>query len=313
MTLRNVLALLCLPAPGLLVDAQAAEVAPLTSTVTTTQEPNVSDRPPILFIHGMFMSGSSWAGWEAWFQARGYETYAPDWPHRDGDPEQLKQTPPEELPELGLEEVLDVYRAAIDEMPEPPIVVGHSMGGLIVQILLREGRVRAGVAIDSAPPSGVQTLKWSFLRSNVPVLLKRRKPFVPSRSWFAYAFDHTLDEAELERVWREHAVPESGKIARDSTTKLAKIDPTADRPPLLLIAGEEDHIIPASLVRKNRDFYRGPQTDFQAFPGRTHRICGQDGWEEVAGHVDGWLEGVLRQDGPAVPSPDHDTRQVAAH
>lgn len=253
----------------------------------------MSDHPPILFVHGMFMNSSSWSEWETYFAERGHATYAPDWPYRDGDPEQLKAAPPEELPSLRLEAVLDVYRKAIAEMPEPPILVGHSMGGLVVQILLQEGNVRAGVAIDSAPPAGVRTAKWSFVRSNLPVISKRRRPFVPSKAWFNYAFAHTLDDAEVERVWRQYAVPESGQVARDSTTDLAKIDPNAPRPPLLLVAGEADHIIPASLVRKNYEYYDGPRTDFQEFEGRTHWICGQEGWQEVAGYVDSWLENAI--------------------
>ena len=62
---------------------------------------------------------------------------------------------------------------------------------------------------------------------------------------------------------------------------------------MLLVAGELDHIIPASLNRKNHAFYDGPPTDFREFAGRTHWICGQDGWEEVAGYVESWLEHAL--------------------
>lgn len=251
-------------------------------------------RPPILFVHGMFMKASSWSAWEQYFSDRGYATHAPNWPYREGDPEELKSAPPAQLPSLGLDEVLELYRNAIDEMPEPPIAVGHSMGGLVVQILLQEGRVRAGVAIDSVPPAGVTTFQWSFLRSNVPVVLSRGRPFVPSKSWFSYAFAHTLDDDELDRVWRAHAVPESGQVARDSTSGIARIDPSADRPPLLLVAGELDHIIPIALAKKNYAFYRGPHTDFRQFEGRTHWICGQDGWEEVAGHVESWLDVTLQ-------------------
>lgn len=280
-------------APACAADAPAENST--LSSPAFTQEHTVSDHPPILFVHGMFMNASSWSGWEAYFSERGYSTHAPDWPYRDGDPAQLRATPPEGLPSLGLEEVLDVYRHAIAGMPEPPVVVGHSMGGLVVQILLQEGNVRAGVAIDSAPPAGVSTYKWSFLRSNLPVLFSRQSPFVPSKSWFSYAFAHTLDDAELEQVWDTYAVPESGQVARDSASDLAKIDPTAQRPPLLLVAGELDHIIPASLVRKNHAFYQGPQTDFQEFEGRTHWICGQEGWEEVAEHVESWLEQTLQE------------------
>lgn len=88
-------------------------------------------------------------------------------------------------------------------------------------------------------------------------------------------------------------MPESGQVARDSTSDIAKIDPAADRPPLLLVAGELDHIIPASLSRKNFEYYQGPPTDDQEFAGRTHWICGQEGWEEVAQYVGTWLGRAL--------------------
>ena len=104
---------------------------------------------------------------------------------------------------------------------------------------------------------------------------------------------------ELERVWQAHAVPESGQVARDSASEVARIDPSAPRPPLLLIARELDHIIPASLVRKNHAFYQGPSTDFHEFEGRTHWICGQEGLEEVAEHVASWVAHTLQEESPA--------------
>ncbi len=251
------------------------------------------ERPPIVFVHGMFMTPNSWASWEAHFQSLGYATSAPAWPGRDGTPASLRSAPPAVLSELSLADVVDVYRAEIARLDRPPILVGHSMGGLVVQLLLQEQLAVAGVAISPAPSHGLSSSKWSFLRSNFPLLLPTRKPVLPSLNHFRYSWAHTLPRSEVAAIYEQYVVPESRVVGKGPTTKASAIDFRAPHPPLLLIAGEEDRIIPASLVRKTAKRYaRGPSTaELRSFPGRTHWIVGQAGWEEVAHAVQSWLEG----------------------
>src|SRR5260370_1287287 len=111
----------------------------------------------------------------------------------------------------GVLDIFENYKQAIDALPEPPILIGHSFGGLFVQLLLDQGVGVAGVAIDSAPPKGVLTLEWSALKSNAPVLFKwmgwERIAHL-TFSEFQYAFVHTLPEPEQIAAYERQVVPE---------------------------------------------------------------------------------------------------------
>ncbi len=249
----------------------------------------------VVFVHGMFVTPLCWNEWQAYFQARGYETIAPAWPeHELPVEEQRKRHPSKQLGAVTLEQLLDHYRAAIKGLDEKPILIGHSMGGLIVQLLLQEGLGSAGVAIDSAPPKGVISLKWSFLKSNWPAIspsAKLDEPIALSFEQFQYAFLNNLPEDKARAAYQGYYVPESRRVGKGPTTDVAKIDFTKARPPLLMVAGSEDHIIPASLNRSNYGRYsKSPAvTDFREFPGRAHWIIAQDNWQEVADFVLDWL------------------------
>jgi len=250
----------------------------------------------VVFIHGMFMTPSCWEKWEPYFQSRGYKTLAPAWPeHELPIAEQRKASA--KLSAVTLEEVLERYRKVIRELgpDNPPILVGHSMGGLIVQLLLQEGLGAAGIAIDSAPPKGVISLKYSFLKSNWPVISATAKidePIVLSQDDWNYAFANCVAPEEQKASFEQYAVPESRRVGKGPTTAVAKIEYDRTRPPLLFIAGELDHIIPASLNRSNYGKYQGSPsiTDFREFPGRCHYIIGQRGWEEVADYALEWIK-----------------------
>jgi esterase/lipase len=149
------------------------------------------------------------------------------------------------------------------------------------------------VAIDTAPPKGIFSLKWSFLKAIFSTInpLKGNSVCVPSVEWFHYAFCNTMSLEETRSEYERYVVPESRNLPRSSTTDAGKIDFSKPHPPILLVAGEKDNIIPASLNMKNFEAYtnKESQTDFKEFPGRTHYICGQTGWEEVAEHIERWL------------------------
>src|SRR5512146_455325 len=125
----------------------------------------------IVFIHGMFMNALCWEGWLARFQARGYTCLAPNWPGRDRPVEALRASHPDpQLGRLTLTDVVEYHTGLIQKLPEAPVLIGHSMGGLVTQLLVQRGLAAAGVAIDSAPPSGVFTTRWSFLKANWPMI-----------------------------------------------------------------------------------------------------------------------------------------------
>jgi pimeloyl-ACP methyl ester carboxylesterase len=262
---------------------------------TKLDAPRIASTKTIVFIHGMFVTPSCWQRWEAYFQARGYRTLAPAWPEHDPPAAgQRAKHPNPALAKLRLDDVVEHYRAIVKALPEKPILIGHSMGGLVVQVLLQEGLGAAGVAIDSAPPKGVITLKWSFLKSNWPSInpfASLKKPIYLDEDDFRYAFVNTLPPDAQKRAYDAEATPESRRVGKGPTTAVAKIDFQKLRAPLLMIAGERDHIIPASLNRKNFEKYRGPSiTDFKEFAGRDHWIIASEHWQEVADYVSGWID-----------------------
>jgi esterase/lipase len=169
------------------------------------------------------------------------------------------------------------------------------MGGLAVQKLIELDKGAAGVCIDTAPPKGIFSFKLSFLKANLPTInpLKGNSVFLPGISWYHYAFCNTMTMQQTEIEYNKFVVPESRNIARSSTSNEGKINFIQPHNPLLFIAGEKDHIVPASLNKKNFTAYQDSNSkkNFKLFPGRTHYICGQANWEEVAQYSIDWIEG----------------------
>lgn len=172
----------------------------------------------IVFIHGMFMNPASWGQWLRFFEAKGYACHAPSYPFHEGDPSSLRRNIDPQLGRLTFGEVVETMGTFIDTLPEPPILVGHSMGGLVVQRLIQGGRGVAGVCVDSAPPRGVMSFQWSFLRANLPTInpLKGNSPCLPDVSWFRYAFCNTMSLEETKVAFENFVVPESRNIPRSS-------------------------------------------------------------------------------------------------
>jgi len=253
--------------------------------------------PTIVFIHGMFMNALCWEHWMERFRSRGYTCAAPAWPGRDAPVETLRKKHPDpQLGSLTLTQVVAHMTDFVKKLGPKPALIGHSMGGLVTQILLNRDLAAGGVAIDSAPPVGVLTTRLSFLKANWPMInpfISRLQPRSMSFKDFQYAFVNNLPLEEQQRAYDRYVVPESRGVPRESLGAVARIDFRKPHAPLLLTAGTEDHIVPASLNRTNhRKYRRSPSvTDFKEFPGRAHFIIGQKGWEEVADYVLAWLKG----------------------
>ena len=251
---------------------------------------------PIVFIHGMFMTSLCWEHWLARFEASGRVVSAPEWPGRTASVDELRAAHPDpELGNLGLVDVVESYSEIIEAMPETPVLIGHSMGGLVAQLLLAKGLGVAAVAIDSAPPQGVFSAEWSFLKSNWPMITpfhdKHDPRMIPFKD-FAYSFGNTLSESEQRAFYDRYAVPESRQVPEQSLTSVAHVDFAARHAPLLLIAGGSDHIIPAGLNKANAEKYRNSDsvTDFHEFEGRDHLTIVEAGWETVADFVANWID-----------------------
>lgn len=258
-----------------------------------------SEVDTVVLIHGLWMTALSWERWTAHYQERGYRVIARSWPGLDGDIEELRRDP-SAIAGLGITEIVDHYEAIIRGLDRPPIIMGHSFGGLMTQILLDRGLGAAGVAIASAPVKGVLLLPFSTLKSSFHILrnpLNNHRATALTEEQFHYAFTNLLSEAESKQVFDRYAVPGPDHLLFQAG--LANFNPHAattvdfhndTRAPLLLIAGDKDHISPTSVVKANFNLYRKSKavTDYQEFTNRSHYILGQDGWQEVADAALDW-------------------------
>jgi len=263
-----------------------------------------SDKIPLMLIHGAWLSSRSWENFADYFGKRGFAVSAPEWPRKHGDVEQLREDA-EELAGLGLAEIVDHYEALIRELDHPPVLIGHSFGGLIVEVLLDRGLGRAGVAMSPAPPKGILVLPFSSLKAASPALAH------PSR-WhgivtltpeeFSYGFVNTFSPEEAAAAYERYAVPETGQIFYEAGFANFHLHPptqvhfkSEQRAPLLIVGADKDNTVPASVSRAQYKKYErsAAKTEYLEFEGRPHLFVVGEGWEEVAASIDSWLDGVL--------------------
>lgn len=253
----------------------------------------------IVLVHGLWLTPRGWERWVERYSQRGHRVLAPAWPGMEVEVEALRRDP-SVLNGLGVTEVADHYEKIIRELGGPPIIMGHSFGGLIVQILLDRGLGSAGVAIHPAPIKGVLRLPISSLRSSFPVLrnpANRERTVALTPEQFHYAFTNTLSADESRQSYDRYHVPTPGRpLWQTATANLVRHAATEvdlhnnDRAPLLLIAGGADHTVPPSMIREAKQRYHrsAAVTDYHEFPGRPHFTMGVPGWERVADHALTW-------------------------
>ncbi len=243
----------------------------------------------IVLINGLWISALGWELWVQHYTDKGYRVIAADWPGREGEIEQLLRDP-SNFASLGLADVVDHYEQLIRELETPPIIIGHSFGGLVTQILLDRGWGAAGVAIASAPPKGV----FRSVFRNLKLALNGRS-LTPQQ--FHYDFANTLGDAASVAAFERYVVPAPNRILRQ--VALANFSPDApstvrfhndSRAPLLLVAGGKDRVVPSSMVKANFDSYRESkaETDYKEFPEQTHFTLVHDALQKVPDYVLGW-------------------------
>lgn len=253
----------------------------------------------IIFIHGAWVTPECWESFRSFYEAKGYQCLAPAWPYLDRPISELRRQPANELAQQSIGLLVDHFEREIKKLPEPPILIGHSFGGLIVQLLLDRGLGRAGVAIDAAPPRGVLP-SLTALRSALPVLLawqSWKRVLTMSFASFSSTFANTLSPAEQRLAYDRYIVPAPGRIYLQAALGLGNSVHFANpnRAPLLLIAGEEDKTSTASMVESMyRKHQRSPvSVDIRRFPHRSHWLIAESGWEEVAQEIQVWIENKL--------------------
>jgi non-heme chloroperoxidase len=254
---------------------------------------NTSGRVPVVFVHGLWLLASSWDRWASHFEAAGFAPLSPGWPD---DPDTIEEAheDPTVFADKTVGQVADHYAEVIGGLERRPVLIGHSFGGLIVQMLAGRELATATVAIDPAPFRGVLPLPFSSLKSGSPVLgnPRNRHRAVPlSYEQFRYSFANAVDEEQARRLYDEFAVPAPGaslfQAAAANLNPLTevKVDVhAAERGPLLIISGEQDHTIPWALANAayKRQKHNDAVTEIVEVAGRGHALTIDDGWQEVA-------------------------------
>jgi pimeloyl-ACP methyl ester carboxylesterase len=267
-----------------------------SKTHTDTEEiaqANSTGRIPVVFIHGLWLLPSSWDRWAAVFEEAGYAPVTPGWPD---DPETVAEAKahPEVFAHKTVGQVADHYAGLVSQLKKKPVVIGHSFGGLLTQILAGRGLSAASVAIDPAPFRGVLPLPFSALKSASPVLSNpsNRNRAVPlTYDQFRYAFANAVGEDEAKELYETFAVPTSGaplfQAAFENLNPWteAKVDTkNPDRGPLLIISGEKDHTVPWAIANASYKQQKRNEgvTEITKMPNRGHALVIDSGWREVA-------------------------------
>lgn len=250
----------------------------------------------VMFVTGAFVTHHGWDEWIKYFESKGYKAIAPAWPYKDGSPQELRDRQPNDikLALLTLNEVVDSYANVAKSLPEKPIIIGHSLGGLMTQILVSRGLAEAAVAIHPVPPLGVFPYEFSFLKAgwrSLGLFTSVKKTYLMSFKTWQYAFVNDMPLAEQKAAWEANTIPESKTVARGGLTSAAKVDFKKPHAPLLITAGEKDHIIPPHLNYRNYKAYKpnGSVLEYKVFKGRNHFVLGQDTWKGDADYILEWL------------------------
>jgi len=252
----------------------------------------------ILFIPGAFLANNCWDEWRVYFEKRGYATIALPWPHKDAEAEALRNNDVENtIASVRLTELVNYFTGIVSSLPDKPILVGHSVGGLIVQLLLQRKLGVAGIALHSFPPrrAGRRSLSlikewWEPMGFFSPA---EENYLISFRKWKRAVANGMNDDLQKDLYYR-YAVPESKRLIRDLFVGPQRINFSSLHAPLLLISGGEDRMIPPSVNYKNCRSYATDRstTNYIVFPEHNHLIFNDPERREIAHYILFWLQRI---------------------
>jgi non-heme chloroperoxidase len=276
--------------------SSTSSTTPATVTEHEAQQvarANATGLQPVVFVHGLWLLPSSWDRWAALFEQAGYTAITPGWPDDPATVEEANAHP-EVMAHKTVGQVADHFGEIVRGLTRKPALIGHSFGGLLVQILAGRGLGSATVAIDPAPFRGVLPLPFSALKSAWPVLgnpANRNRAIPLTYEQFRFGFANAVSEDEAKDLYATFAVPASGApLFQAATANLnpwteAKVDTdNAARGPLLIISGEKDHTVPWAIANASFKQQQGNSgvTEIVEMPNRGHALTIDSGWREVA-------------------------------
>ncbi|MEV0893861.1 alpha/beta hydrolase [Promicromonospora sp. MEB111] len=274
-----------------------------TPDTTSSAAGTTPEKLPIVLIHGLWMTPASWDTWAERFRAAGHEVIVPGWPGIDDRSVQDIRTNPAPLRGIGLKEITDHYERIIRALPVKPIIMGHSFGGVITQMLADRGLGAAYVGVAPGQTAGISTLPASTFRTGLPILSNpfNRNGVKPiSKGHFHFTFGNDLSRAESDALWEQLAVPSYNRVLFEGVAStmnekngVTHVDyARADRAPLLVITGGIDNVVPPAIGKAIVAKYAATDSpavvEYKEYAGRTHRLVSQPGWEEIADQALTW-------------------------
>ena len=258
------------------------------------------NQQPVVFIHGLWLHATSWSPWVELFEAEGFDAVAPGWPG-DHDTVAATREHPEDVADKSIDDVTNAYAAIIEAMDVPPVIIGHSFGGLIAEKLLGQGYGNCAVAIDPAQIKGVLPLPLAQLRSALPALgnpanLKRAVSLTEKE--FTFGFANALSAEESAELYEKWTIPSPARPLFEAASANFRLHSQAkvateneDRGPLLLVSGTADHTVPDVTTDATLKQYRDSNavTELLKFHDRGHSLTIDHGWRDVATEVLVWL------------------------
>jgi len=260
----------------------------------------MSQSHPVVFIHGLWLHATSWEHWLGLFRAGGYDPIAPTWP---GESETVTETRrnPDGLANVGIDDLTAHFVRIIESFDAAPILIGHSVGGMIVEKLIGEGHGAAGVAIDPAQIKGVLPMPIRQLRATLPVMINPSnvsKAVALTGEQFRFAFGNQLSRHESDELFEQWTIPsparplfQTGLVNFQLHSQAVVNTENENRAPLLIISGTEDNTEPEVIADSTLKLYRSSNavTEIRKFADRGHSLTIDGGWREVASETLVWL------------------------
>ncbi|EGW40898.1 alpha/beta hydrolase [Desulfosporosinus sp. OT] len=247
----------------------------------------------IVMIHGMWCGAWVWDNYKTFFKQNGFDCITPSLRFHDVD----SNEPPN--PEVGIASVSDYVediKNIVNTLEKPPILMGHSMGGMLAQIVGSQIPTKAIICITTAGPFGISLIQpLSVLRSFISISTKWnwwKKPMRQTFNEAAYSMLHLLPIEEQRRIYNR-LVFDSGRALFETSymnfdsEKACKFDEFEITSPILFISAKEDRIIPSSSVKKCAAKYM--KSTYKEFDDHAHWIIGEPGWQDVSEYINRWI------------------------
>jgi non-heme chloroperoxidase len=272
----------------------ANETHPISEyEASQVERANATTATPVVFVHGLWLLPTSWDRWAAFFEEAGYVAVMPGWPDDPATVDDAKAHP-DVFAGKGIGEIADYEESIIRMLERKPVIIGHSFGGLLTEILAGRGLSRASVAISPAPFRGVLPLPFSALRAASPALknpTNYHKAVPLTYDQFRYGFANAVDEKEAKELYEQFSVAGPGEplfqaaAANLNPWSEAKVDSlNPDRGPLLVIGADSDHTVPWAIANASykRELRNQGVTEIAEMTGRGHSLTIDHGWRDVA-------------------------------